>query len=81
MEVPKNVVLLPIFIGEADRWNHRPLYEAIVIKAREHAPGWGHCAPRTDGLWQIESNAYGKDSAVVHGSAGGHRNRRYRGKD
>lgn len=35
MEVPEDAVLLRIFIGEADRWNHRPLYEAIVIKARE----------------------------------------------
>ena len=35
MEVPEDAVLLRIFIGESDRWNHRPLYEAIVIKARE----------------------------------------------
>jgi uncharacterized protein len=35
MEVPEDAVLLRIFIGEADRWNHRPLYEAIVMKARE----------------------------------------------
>jgi len=27
--------LLRIFIGESDRWQHRPLYEAIVLKARE----------------------------------------------
>lgn len=27
--------LLRIFIGEDDRWNNRPLYEAIVLKARE----------------------------------------------
>jgi len=26
---------LRIFIGESDRWNHKPLYEAIVLKARE----------------------------------------------
>ena len=24
-----------VFIGESDRWEHRPLYEAIVLKARE----------------------------------------------
>jgi uncharacterized protein len=23
------------FIGESDRWDHKPLYEAIVLKARE----------------------------------------------
>jgi len=26
---------LRIFIGESDRWEHKPLYEAIVLKARE----------------------------------------------
>ena len=28
-------MLLRIFIGESDRWQHLPLYEAIVLKARE----------------------------------------------
>ncbi len=28
-------MLLRIFIGETDRWQHQPLYEAIVLKARE----------------------------------------------
>ena len=28
-------VLVRIFIGESDRWHHQPLYEAIVLKARE----------------------------------------------
>ncbi len=27
--------LLRIFIGESDRWHGQPLYEAIVLKARE----------------------------------------------
>lgn len=35
MELPEDAVLLRIFIGEADRWHHKPLYEAIVMKARE----------------------------------------------
>jgi len=35
MEIPLEAVLLRVFIGESDRWNHRPLYEAIVLKARE----------------------------------------------
>lgn len=29
-------VLLRIYIGESDRWQHVPLYEAIVLAAREH---------------------------------------------
>src|SRR6266446_6540915 len=35
MQVPRNAVLLRIFVGEDDRFEHRPLYEAIVLKARE----------------------------------------------
>ena len=35
MEIPQDALMLRIFIGESDRWDHRPLYEAIVLKARE----------------------------------------------
>jgi PII-like signaling protein len=35
MQIPNDAVLLRIFIGESDRWQHKPLYEAIVLKARE----------------------------------------------
>src|SRR3954470_14325558 len=35
MKLPENGKLLRIFIGESDRWEHQPLYEAIVLKARE----------------------------------------------
>ena len=35
MEIPHEAVLLRVFIGESDRWEHKPLYEAIVLKARE----------------------------------------------
>jgi PII-like signaling protein len=35
MQIPKDAVLLRIFFGEDDRHEHRPLYEAIVLKARE----------------------------------------------
>jgi hypothetical protein len=52
MEIPKDAVLLRIFIGESDRDDARPLYEAIVLKAREMhlagatvlrgAMGYGH---------------------------------------
>jgi hypothetical protein len=35
MKLPEASVLLRIFIGESDRWRHQPLYEAIVLKARE----------------------------------------------
>ena len=35
MQLPRDAVLLRIFIGENDRLKHRPVYEAIVLAARE----------------------------------------------
>src|SRR5437867_12589455 len=35
MQIPHEAVVLRIFLGESDRHEHRPLYEAIVLKARE----------------------------------------------
>jgi len=40
MQIPKQAVLLRIFIGEDDRSDGAPLYEAIVVKARaQHLAG------------------------------------------
>src|SRR5215471_4248990 len=35
MNIPEEGTLLRIFLGESDRLGGRPLYEAIVLKARE----------------------------------------------
>jgi PII-like signaling protein len=35
MQIPHEAVILRIFIGESDRHEHKPLYEAIVLKARK----------------------------------------------
>lgn len=35
MTLPQEATLLRIFLGERDRYGGRPLYEAIVAKARE----------------------------------------------
>jgi uncharacterized protein len=35
MQIPKDATLLRIFVGEDHRYGHQPLYEAIVLKARE----------------------------------------------
>ena len=35
MQIPNQTLLLRIFIGEEDVFQGKPLYEAIVIKARE----------------------------------------------
>jgi uncharacterized protein len=40
MEIPHEAVRLQIYLGESDRWEHQPLHEAIVLKARaEHLAG------------------------------------------
>ena len=35
MNIKKDAVLLRIFFGEGDRFEGKPLYEALVLKARE----------------------------------------------
>jgi PII-like signaling protein len=35
MQIAGRGCLLRIFIGESDKWQGKPLYEAIVLKARE----------------------------------------------
>ena len=35
MQIPKDAVLLRVFLGESQRFEDKPLYEAIVLKARE----------------------------------------------
>ena len=35
MQIPEDGYLLRIFVGESDKVGHRPLYEALVLKARE----------------------------------------------
>ena len=35
MHIPEDGYLLRIFVGESDKHGHHPLYEAIVLKARQ----------------------------------------------
>lgn len=35
MKLEGEALLLRIFIGESDKWHGKPVYEAIVLKARE----------------------------------------------
>jgi uncharacterized protein len=35
MQIPKDAVLLRVFLGESARFENKPLYEAIVLRARE----------------------------------------------
>jgi hypothetical protein len=35
MTIPEDATLLRVFLGESDHYKGKPLYEAIVLKARE----------------------------------------------
>jgi PII-like signaling protein len=35
MQIPRDAILLRIYFGEDEKFGPRPLYEAIVLKARE----------------------------------------------
>ena len=35
MKIAENGQLIRIFIGESDKWQGKPLYEAIILRARE----------------------------------------------
>ena len=64
MLIPRSSVLLRIFIGESERRGHRPLYEAIVLQARELAPAGRRCSAAR---WAsvIEPVAHGQDPAAL----------------
>lgn len=36
MRIPREGQLLRVFVGESDRWEGKPLFEAIVQEARRH---------------------------------------------
>ncbi|HKX09146.1 MAG TPA: DUF190 domain-containing protein [Stellaceae bacterium] len=36
MQLPQNAMLLRVFVGQDERYQGQPVYEAIVMKAREH---------------------------------------------
>src|SRR5437879_377499 len=36
MKIPEDGYLLRIFVGESDKQGHYPLYESIVLRAREN---------------------------------------------
>ncbi len=64
MQLPEDAVLPGIYLGESDRWQHQPLYEAIVLRARElHLAG----APlaRPDGFRRFQPGAHRQNSPAL----------------
>lgn len=58
MKLEGNGRLLRIFIGETDMLDHRPLYEILVLKAREMGMAGATVLRGVQG--------YGADSRVIH---------------
>ena len=50
MKIQENGVLLRIFAGESDRFEHKPLHEAIVRKTRELGLAGATVLRRTEGF-------------------------------
>jgi uncharacterized protein len=77
---PREAVLLRVFLGEDDRADGRPLYEALVLKAREMGMA-GATVLRGPMGFGHDSVAYGEDPAIVYRPADDRRNRRLAGKN
>lgn len=58
MKLEGNGRLLRVFIGETDKVDHKPLYEVIVLKAREMGMAGATVLRGVQG--------YGADSRVIH---------------
>ena len=62
MELPSEGHLLRIIIGEADRHEHKHLYEWIVLKAREQGLAG---ATVVRGMMDYGANSYIKTSSIL----------------
>ncbi|MEO7724371.1 MAG: DUF190 domain-containing protein [Chthoniobacterales bacterium] len=76
MQLPEDALFLRIYLGESDRWQHQPLHEAIVMKARELHLAGAFIAAVTGGeftgrwrppFWVAR---FGPDSLALHGVVG-----------
>src|SRR5580700_662838 len=57
MELPRDALLLRIFLGEADELEGEPVFRKIVLKAREMNLGRRHGAARSSWIWKIKPPA------------------------
>ena len=80
MELPEDAILLRIFIGESDRHRNRPLYEAIVLKARELQMA-GATMLRGPMGYGASSRIHTANHTTFPGFAFGRGNRGHRGQD
>ena len=65
MQIPRDAVLLRIFLGEDDKHGNLPLYEAIVLKAREMHLAGATVLRGPLGLRPFEPHPHGQDPAAL----------------
>jgi hypothetical protein len=63
MQIPREAVLLRVFIGENDRHHGKPLYEAIVMTAREMQMAGATVSTRPAQLRQVKPHPFRQNSA------------------
>ena len=63
MKIPTEGTLLRVFVGESDRWQGRPLHEAIVTEARRSRPRGRNGVERPHRLRRPQPRAHGECSA------------------
>ena len=73
---PQEAVLLRIFLGEDDRAGGRPLYEALILKAREMGMAGATVLRGPMGFGHGSAPAHDEDPATVDRSADDRRDRR-----
>jgi PII-like signaling protein len=61
MMLPAEGYLLRIFIGESDKHAGKPLYEWIVLQAREQGLAGGDRPARSDGVRGAQSGSHLQD--------------------
>jgi uncharacterized protein len=81
MQIPKQALLLRIFIGEDDKLGGSPLYEAIALKAREMHLAGATVLRGPMGFGASSRMHTTKNPPPLGRLAAGDRDRRQRGKD
>jgi hypothetical protein len=74
MQLTGKAVLLRVFVGEADRVDHKPVYEIIVKAARDKFHCWCYSTARSYVIRSKHKNTYCTVDRNFEGSSFGDRN-------
>ena len=65
MQIPEDGYLLRVFVGESDKYGHHPLYEAMVLKAREAGLAGATVVRGVMGFGKTQRSAHREDPAAL----------------